>query len=155
MKPPPTLRKRAEFLALRAGARWSSGCFTLEWRKREAGETPAPGARFGFTVTKKTGNAVVRNRIRRRLREAVRLAAPLHAEPGCDYVLVGRVAALAAPFADIVADLARGLDRARRINANPREAADRRSGARRLTDEAGRTGGNTAGGDDSAAPPRA
>lgn len=69
---------------------------------------PRP-ARFGFTVTKKIGNAVVRNRIRRRLREAVRLAGAMAAEPGTDYVLIGRTAALTLPFDRLIADLTSGI----------------------------------------------
>ena len=65
-------------------------------------ETDRP-ARFGFTVTKQIGNAVVRNRIRRRLREAVRLSAG--GEPGTDYVLIGRRAALGLQFDRLVTDL--------------------------------------------------
>ena len=55
--------------------------------------------RFGFTATKKLGNAVTRNRIRRRLKEAVRLVAPGAARAGCDYVLIAREAAATRPFA--------------------------------------------------------
>lgn len=67
--------------------------------------------RFGFTVTKKTGNSVERNRIRRRLREAVRRMAPLDAKPGFDYVLVGRRDALQLPFLDLTSDLAAAFKR--------------------------------------------
>ena len=56
-------------------------------------------ARVGFTVTKKVGNAVVRNRIRRRLKEAVRVHAADDMQPGNDYVIVGREEVLTAPFA--------------------------------------------------------
>jgi ribonuclease P protein component len=71
-------------------------------------DEPRP-ARFGFTVTKKIGNAVVRNRIRRRLREAVRLVGASRAVPGTDYVLIGRRAALTLPFARLVSDLTSGI----------------------------------------------
>ena len=54
--------------------------------------------RVGFTVSKKVGNAVERNRVRRRLREVVRLSPPARMRPGHDYVLIGRRAALNAPF---------------------------------------------------------
>lgn len=69
---------------------------------QERDEAPA---RFGFTATKKLGNAVVRNRIRRRLREAVRLVAPEQARAGCDYVLIAREAAATRPFAALEKDL--------------------------------------------------
>lgn len=69
----------------------------------------ANGARFGFTVTKKTGNAVERNRIRRRLREVVRLSAADVAAEGIDYVLIGRRSALTLPFSRLVDDLRSGL----------------------------------------------
>lgn len=71
-------------------------------------------ARFGFTVTKKVGSATVRNRVRRRLREAVRLAASPLAHAGFDYVLIGRVGAVQAPFQRLVDDLKRGLLKVRR-----------------------------------------
>lgn len=70
--------------------------------------------RFGFTVTKKVGNAVERNRIRRRLREVVRLAAGTRTRAGHDYVLVGRRAALKLPFDRLVQDFDGAL---RRIHA--------------------------------------
>ncbi|HET7713993.1 MAG TPA: ribonuclease P protein component [Bauldia sp.] len=78
--------------------------------------------RFGFTVTKKTGNAVIRNRIRRRLREAVRLSATEVASPGVDYVLIGRRAALTLPFDRLIDDLRSGLSALGRHN---RDAGDR------------------------------
>lgn len=77
------------------------------------------GPRFGFTVTKKTGNAVVRNRIRRRLREAVRLSAAGAALAGVDYVLIGRRAALTLPFDRLVDDLRSGLDAIGRHGRDP------------------------------------
>ena len=69
------------------------------------------GARFGFTVTKKLGNAVVRNRIKRRLREAVRHSASPYSLPDHDYVLIAREAALRRPFADLIIDLQTALQR--------------------------------------------
>ena len=60
--------------------------------------------RVGFTVSRQVGNAVERNRVRRRLREVVRLAADTALCAGHDYVLIGRRAALQAPFADLVRD---------------------------------------------------
>lgn len=84
----------------------------LQGLKVEAGSDDTGGTRgprIGFTVTKKIGNAVVRNRIRRRLREAVRRAAA-HAEPGTDYVIVARKAALTLPFKRLITDLVSGFD---------------------------------------------
>jgi ribonuclease P protein component len=78
--------------------------------EREAVGQPAPLAasppRFGFTATKKLGKAVTRNRIRRRLKEAVRQVAPGAARDGCDYVLIAREAAATRPFAVLERDLA-------------------------------------------------
>ncbi len=70
--------------------------------------------RFGFTVSKKVGNAVERNRIRRRLREMVRLAAGSRTHAGHDYVLVGRRAALKVPFERMTKDFDGAL---RRVHA--------------------------------------
>lgn len=70
-----------------------------------ADDTP----RFGFTLTKKVGNAVVRNRARRRLREAVRLAPEISAKDGHDYVIIGRIEAVRLPFAALQRELARGV----------------------------------------------
>ena len=81
--------------------------------------------RFGFTVTRKVGNAVVRNRIRRRLREVVRLAGEKDAAPGMDYVLIGRPAALTLPFDRLIADLTSGLaalSRDEKTGNRPRDA---------------------------------
>jgi len=82
----------------------------------------AQGARFGFTVTKRTGNAVERNRIRRRLREVVRLSAADVAAAGIDYVLIGRRSALTLPFDRLVDDLRSGLGALAR---NDRDAGSR------------------------------
>ncbi len=105
-----TLKKRSEFLRLRGGARFATPSFVVETRPRPA---PSAGhaARFGFTVTKKLGGAVVRNRIRRRLKAAVALVAPGLAHADHDYVLVARPAALDRLFADLKKDLERALQR--------------------------------------------
>lgn len=67
--------------------------------------------RFGFTVTKKTGNAPERNRIRRRLREAVRQAGPTLPGIGGDFVLIGRREALTVPFGTLVNALSEAVRR--------------------------------------------
>jgi len=88
------LRQRADFLAAAAGNKVTASAFLLQARQRKD-EGPA---RVGFTVSKKVGNAVERNRVRRRLREVVRRAAASRMHGGHDYVLVGRRAALNFPF---------------------------------------------------------
>jgi ribonuclease P protein component len=74
-------------------------------------EQGAPVARVGFTVSKKVGNAVARNRVRRRLREIARQVIPAQARPDLDYVLVGRQAALQRDFALMRQDLVEALKR--------------------------------------------
>ena len=65
--------------------------------------------RVGFTVTKKIGNAVVRNRMKRRLRALVRETFPAHAIPGADHVLIGRSSGIERDFATLAAELKRAL----------------------------------------------
>jgi len=101
------LRRRAEFLAVAAGTRIPAPAFVLQARRRDD-EGPA---RVGFTVSKKVGTAVERNRVRRRLREAVRRSASHHMRSGHDYVLVGRRAALTVDFARLTGDLEQSLAR--------------------------------------------
>ena len=104
-----TLRKRAEFERIRGGGRFSTASFVMEGKPRPAGAQLAPGvyagARFGFTISKKVGIAVVRNRIRRRLRAALLELGPVCADPQYDYVVVARPPAFDRPFALLKADL--------------------------------------------------
>ena len=74
----------------------------------EAGRS---AVRVGFTVSRKVGNAVVRNRVRRRLREVAREVIPAQARPDLDYVLVGRQAALKRDFAVLRQELVEALKR--------------------------------------------
>lgn len=101
------LKKRKDYVKVARGARTPRRGFLLQSiRRPEAADEKAEAeARFGFTVTKKIGNAVVRNRIRRRLKEAVRLAGAAAADPGRDFVLLGRRPALDMAFSDLVADV--------------------------------------------------
>ncbi len=102
-----TIKKRRDFLAVRGGRRASTAAFLLEAKSRKADavtegtEDHAP--RIGFTVTKKLGNAVRRNRIRRRLKAAVSSVEGFR--DGFDYVIVARAAAFDRPFAELVADV--------------------------------------------------
>lgn len=104
-KSPERLRKRAEFLAVRRGDKRRGRLFLLEVLDR--GDEGAP--RVGFTVTRKVGNAVERNRIRRRLKEAVRLDAAGDMAAGKDYVIVGRSEILSVPFDELKAELSRRI----------------------------------------------
>ena len=101
------LRQRADFLAVADGARVNSPAFTLQGRRRD----DLGPIRVGFTVTKKNGTATERNRIRRRLREVVRLTDSVALRPQHDYVLVGRRAALSRDFADMADDFQSCLHR--------------------------------------------
>jgi ribonuclease P protein component len=104
-----TLRKRREFLRIRGGGRCSTHAFVLETKPRElpikaakSDTKPIDNApHFGFTVTKKLGNAVTRNRIRRRLKAAVSQVAVAEAKEQHDYVLIARKPALDLPFNEL------------------------------------------------------
>lgn len=104
-----TLKKRAEFQRVRGGGRWSAASFLLEGKARV--DDLLHGPRFGFTVTKKLGGAVVRNRIKRRLRAALAELASEHAHPNYDYVVVARATSSEQVFAALRADLIKAFQR--------------------------------------------
>ncbi len=108
------LRRRADFLEAASGAKAHATGFVLQSRDR--GDQAPP--RVGYTVSKKVGNAVERNRVRRRLREVVRLSVAERMRAGCDYVLVGRRAALDLAFDRLINDMSGALSRVHRA---PRE----------------------------------
>jgi ribonuclease P protein component len=117
------LTKRADFLAAAQGARVSATAFVLQGRHR----TDEGPARVGFTVSRKVGNAVERNRVRRRLREVVRLSDAERFRAGNDYVLIGRRAALEISFARLAEDFAGALTRIHKgRRPSPSGAADGR-----------------------------
>lgn len=104
------LKRRSDFRAAAEGVRASGRAFVLQARQRAGDDA----IRVGFTVSRQVGNAVERNRVRRRLREIVRLAAAAETAPlraGHDYVLIGRRAALAAPFGEMMQDFDKALVR--------------------------------------------
>ena len=102
------LNKRADFVKASSGLRHGTPGFHLQARAR--GDLIA--ARVGFTCSKKVGNAVARNRAKRRLREVARLVLPTHGQIGWDYVLVGRATVTAThDFKAMQADLVQALAR--------------------------------------------
>jgi ribonuclease P protein component len=109
------LQRRSEFLRIRGGLRWSCEAFVLEAKPRDGWVSPVPVpaeiARFGLTVTKQHGCAVVRNRTRRRLKAALRDLAPRLAKPGLDYVIVARASLKSMPFERLLAALAAAFER--------------------------------------------
>jgi ribonuclease P protein component len=113
------LRQRADFLAAATGTKVPAAAFVLQARKRDD-DGPV---RMGFTVSKKVGNAVERNRVRRRLREIVRLTGASRMQTGHDYVLVGRQAALKVPFSRIVQEFEGALRRVHAGRAGKAEIA--------------------------------
>jgi ribonuclease P protein component len=106
--PPQRLKCRAEFLrAAKSGRKAAMPGLVLQALPQAE---PGP-ARIGFTVTKKVGNAVIRNRTRRRLKEAARLLLQTRPVGAVDLVLIGRDATRARPFLVLMDDFARALDK--------------------------------------------
>jgi ribonuclease P protein component len=112
------LTKRADYQRVSRGRRISIETFTLQSGRREATHPEAANARVGLTVTKRVGGAVERNRVRRRLKEALRAAAPLEAERDHDYVLVARRDTLGRRFAALVDDVRNAFHAALRGGAD-------------------------------------
>jgi len=112
------VRQRADFLAVANGARVSSAAFVVQSRRRDD-DGPI---RVGFTVSRKNGTATERNRIRRRLRELVKLLDVISMRPHSDYVLVGRRAALNRDFATMLDDLRSALHRLDRLASKQAKA---------------------------------
>jgi ribonuclease P protein component len=108
MAPPlPRIADRRDFLrAASAGAKSAQPGLVLQ-----ALAAPEAGFRVGFTVTRKVGNAVVRNRARRRLRAAADQVLRANHPAGWDIVLIGRAGTLDRPFASLCEDLRRALAR--------------------------------------------
>lgn len=104
------VKQRSDFLAAAAGAKAPGLALILQARERNDAGPP----RVGFTVSRKVGTAVERNRVRRRLREIVRLSAAGRLHSGKDYVLIGRRAALDLPFDRLCADFLGALARVHR-----------------------------------------
>ncbi len=108
---PETIRLRRDFLAANKARRVVMPGFILLVNQRDDGDAKI---RAGYTVTKKIGGAVVRNRMKRRLRALARAHLPSGGTVGADHVLIGREGGIARDFATMGADFERALEKAKR-----------------------------------------
>mgnify|MGYP005855559193 CR=1 FL=1 len=123
------LTKRADFLRANSGIRNARPGFVLLTRPN-GGPDGGQGVRFGITVTKKIGNAVVRNRMKRRFRELLRAALPEQGLPDHDHVLIGRAGGVERDFHAMAQELAKALERAREGRGDPSGGRRPRKGNR-------------------------
>jgi ribonuclease P protein component len=105
-----TIKKRADFLAANSGRRASTPGFILLVRDRDDSDA---AMRVGFTVTRKIGGAVVRNRMKRRLRALAREVVPVRGFAGSDHVMIGRAKGVERDYALLRTELEGALDRLR------------------------------------------
>ena len=127
---PAVLTRRADFLAANRGLRVSRPGFVLLVRPNGDADEPGRGQRFGITVTKRIGNAVVRNRMKRRFRALLRDVLPVHGLADADHVLIGREGGIERDFALLREELIAGLGRARAGKGDPPRKGQRKGGRR-------------------------
>jgi ribonuclease P protein component len=120
------LTRRADFLAANSGMRNARTGFVLLTRPNGG-----QGIRLGITVTKKIGNAVVRNRMKRRFRELLRAALPDHGLADHDHVLIGRAGGIERDYHVMAEELAKALARARDGKGDPAHGRRPRKGNRK------------------------
>ncbi len=146
------LKTRPQFLKVAAAKRkWATPGLVLQAARRQHGEhraapdlldkpaeSPAePDVRVGFTVTRRIGNAVIRNRAKRRLKAVAEDVFPRLGRSGTDYVVIGRAGTIARPYGALVKDLEQAiakLDRPPRRKDTLRGAGDARAGGAKAGD---------------------
>lgn len=106
--------RRADFLAANGGLRNARAGFVLLTRPNDG-----KGVRYGITVTKKIGNAVVRNRMKRRFRELLRAALPTAGLPDHDHIVIGRAGGVERDFHQMAEELGKALERAAAGKSDP------------------------------------
>ena len=133
------LSKRSDFLAANRGIRVSRPGFVLLARDN-TGPDGNHGLRFGITVTKRIGNAVVRNRMKRRFRALLRELLPTHGLAAHDHVLIGREGGVERDFAQLRAELIAAFDRARAGKGDPPRGPRSKGGGKKPGKSGGRGG---------------
>ncbi|WP_430444752.1 ribonuclease P protein component [Sphingorhabdus contaminans] len=102
------IKKRSDFLAANRGKRYATPGFVLLVKDRQDDQ---PDIRLGITITKKVGNAVVRNRMRRRFRALAQEMLAEKGKQGADHILIGRDGGIKRDFAALRADMAKALEK--------------------------------------------
>ena len=110
------IKKRSDFLAANRGKRYATPGFVLLVSDRQDED---PAIRLGITITKKVGNAVVRNRMRRRFRELMRELLGEKGKAGADHILIGRDGGIEKDFAELRADMAKALGKLNTQSVRP------------------------------------
>jgi ribonuclease P protein component len=120
---PERLKTRRDFLRVaKTGKKWVSPGLIVQVDDKARVDSD-PAIRVGFTVSKKVGNSVERNRVRRRLRAAAESVLPIEGLNGRDYVVIGRKAALKRPFEDLTQDLVTAVRKVERRRGEKRRSA--------------------------------